>query len=430
MESVINALVQALEVNPSDVNLRQHLATTLLQDSQFTDALQHSQTILAQAPDNITALETAITAARELNNTALADSYQRLLQALQPNATPQNDATRINSDADHDTDDADITPERQIGKPKLKVVGGTQPTNPESNELKNSLLEEEDVTITLADVGGMQNVKASIEKTFLAPLRNPEIAQMYGQSTGGGLLLYGPPGCGKTWIARALAGELGARFFTVGLSDVLDMYIGQSERNLHEIFETARRESPAVLFFDEIDAIGQKRSQLRNSGMRTVVNQLLAELDSVNSDNTNLYILAATNHPWDIDTALRRPGRLDRMVAVFPPDETARLAILHTHLEKRPLADDVDIAKIAQQTDGFSGADLKFLCQQATENALEKALQTGNTAPISQADFVAALPSVKPSTRPWFETARNYAMFANDGGSYDDLLSYIRTHNL
>ena len=158
----------------------------------------------------------------------------------------------------------------------------------------------------------MKEVKKRLEAAFLAPMRNPELRKLYGKSLRGGLLLYGPPGCGKTFIARAVAGELGARFITVSFADLIDMFVGRSERNIHELFEVARRNAPCVVFLDEVDAIGQKRSQLRNTPMRSAVNQLLLELDDVASDNTGVFLLAATNHPWDVDSALRRPGRFDR----------------------------------------------------------------------------------------------------------------------
>ncbi|KPJ91962.1 MAG: cell division protein FtsH [Gammaproteobacteria bacterium SG8_11] len=262
--------------------------------------------------------------------------------------------------------------------------------------------EEVEPPVTLADVGGMEEVKKRLNIAFLAPMKNPELMKMYGKSLKGGMMLYGPPGCGKTFIARALAGELGAKFMTIGLSDVLDMWLGESERKLHEIFEAARRNAPTVVFFDEIDALGQKRSQLRHSAGRNIVNQLLAEMDSVGSDNKNVFILAATNHPWDVDTALRRPGRFDRVVLVLPP----------------------------ARTELFSGADIAHLCESAVEYALEESLTTGTTRPVISADFDKALKEIRPSTRPWFETARNYAMFANEGGVYDDLLNYIRAQKL
>jgi SpoVK/Ycf46/Vps4 family AAA+-type ATPase len=283
--------------------------------------------------------------------------------------------------------------------------------------------------VHLDDVGGMEQVKERLEAAFLAPMRNPELRRLYGKSLRGGLLLYGPPGCGKTFLARATAGELGARFLAVSLADILDMYIGQSERNVHELFETARRNSPCLLFLDEVDALGQRRTNLRNSAMRGTVNQLLTELDSVKSDNEGVFVLAATNQPWDVDSALRRPGRFDRMLLVAPPDQTAREAIFRYHLSGRPVAN-VDVRKLAKLTDGFSGADVAHVCDSAAERALIEAARSGAVRMIEMRDLEGAAKEIKPSTGPWFDTARNFVMFANESGTYDDLLAYMRSRRL
>ncbi|EWM17672.1 cell division protein FtsH [Kutzneria sp. 744] len=290
-------------------------------------------------------------------------------------------------------------------------------------------LDVEEGRITLNDVGGLKAVKERLEAAFLAPMRNPELRRLYGKNTRGGLMLYGPPGCGKTFMARAVAGELGAKFISVTLSDVLDMYIGQSERNLHEMFETARRNAPCVLFLDEVDALGQKRSQLRSSAMRGTVNQLLVELDDVRDSNEGVFVLAATNHPWDVDTALRRPGRFDRTLLVLPPDGEARQAILRYHLKGRH-AEGIDIAKLAKRTEGYSGADLAHACDVAAEKALLDSVRSGRTRMIGAKDLEEALKEVRPSTGPWFAAARNVAMFANEGGQYDELLAYMKKHRL
>ncbi|MFI9381441.1 tetratricopeptide repeat protein [Kutzneria sp. NPDC052558] len=290
-------------------------------------------------------------------------------------------------------------------------------------------LDVEEGRITLKDVGGLKAVKERLEAAFLAPMRNPELRRLYGKSLRGGLMLYGPPGCGKTFVARAVAGELGAKFISVTLSDVLNMYIGQSERNLHEMFETARRNAPCVLFLDEIDALGQKRSQLRSSAMRGTVNQLLVELDDVKDSNDGVFVLAATNHPWDVDSALKRPGRFDRTLLVLPPDQEARQAILAYHLKDRP-AQGVDVGKLAKRTDGYSGADLAHACEAAAEKALLDSVRQGQTRMIGQQDLEAALKEIRPSTVPWFAAARNVAMFANEGGAYDELLAYLKKHRL
>jgi SpoVK/Ycf46/Vps4 family AAA+-type ATPase len=216
----------------------------------------------------------------------------------------------------------------------------------------------------------------------------------------------------------------------VGLADVLDMWLGQSERHVKEIFDSARRNAPCVVFLDELDAIGQKRSNLRTSpSMRGVVNQLLSEMDGFAGGNEGVFVLGATNHPWDVDTALLRPGRFDRVALVLPPDRTAREAILARAMQDRPV-DSIDVPWLAQHTDHFSGADLVHLCETATEQAMEESLTTGRVRKIGMNDFRAALKELKPSTRAWFETARNYVLFSNEGGAYDDLLAYMRDNRM
>jgi SpoVK/Ycf46/Vps4 family AAA+-type ATPase len=209
---------------------------------------------------------------------------------------------------------------------------------------------------------------------------------------------------------------------------VLDMYVGNSEKNLHQIFETARRKSPCVLFLDEIDALGRKRSQMRHSG-GNIINQLLSEMDGVNAKNEGVFVLAATNHPWDVDTALRRPGRLDRTLLVLPPDLEARVSLLEMSLRDRPVQN-IDVNSLAKTTEDFSGADLAHLADSASELAMEDSMTTGRVRSITMNDFKSALKDVRPSTRAWFETAKNYAMFANDAGQYDDLLEYLKAKRM
>lgn len=289
--------------------------------------------------------------------------------------------------------------------------------------------EVERAGVRLADVGGMTEVKNRLEASFLAPMRNPELRRLYGKSLRGGLLLYGPPGTGKTFIARAVAGEMGAGFLSVTISDILDPYIGNSEANLHNIFQQARRHAPCVLFLDELDAIGIKRSLARNSSMRSTVNQLLEELDGVSSDNDGVYLLAATNAPWDIDPALRRPGRLDRTLLVLPPDEPARAAILHTHLRERPV-EGIDLQALARATEGLTGADLSHVCDSAAENALMDSVRTGRPRLMNMKDMYAALKEVRPSSGPWFETARAVVEYADVSGEYAELREWMKRHRM
>jgi SpoVK/Ycf46/Vps4 family AAA+-type ATPase len=281
--------------------------------------------------------------------------------------------------------------------------------------------------VTLADVAGLGAVKRRLEASFLGPMRNPELRKMYGTSMRGGLLLWGPPGCGKTFLARAVAGELGAHFASVGLHDVLDMWLGNSEKKLHELFEVARRRKPSVLFFDEVDAIGHSRVDLSRSAGRNVVAQLLTELDGVERANDGVFVIGATNQPWDVDPALRRPGRLDRSLLVLPPDGPARQAILEYHFRDRPVAPG-SLSGMAAATEGFSGADLRLVCEEAAQLALADAARTGEARPIGTADLQAAVRGLRPSTSPWLEMARNFATYANAAGEYDELVVYLRSH--
>jgi SpoVK/Ycf46/Vps4 family AAA+-type ATPase len=280
-------------------------------------------------------------------------------------------------------------------------------------------------SLTFKDVGGMEAVKEEIRMKIIHPLQHPDLYRAYGKAIGGGILLYGPPGCGKTHLARATAGEISAEFMAVGLHDVLEMWIGNSERNLHELFEQARRNKPFVLFFDEVDALAASRSDMRTSAGRQLINQFLSETDGVQSSNDGVLILAATNAPWHLDPAFRRPGRFDRILFVPPPDHAARAAILRIHCRDKPVQD-IDYDHLAKKTDNFSGADLKAVVDIAIEHKLREAMKAGVPKPLTTRDLASAAGAVKPSTREWFATARNYALYSNQGGIYDDILRYMK----
>jgi AAA+ superfamily predicted ATPase len=398
-DPLVLSLRAAVEAAPEDIPLRMHLAELLASRGMRDEAVRQAAAVLQRDPANTTALrligaDVPPPEAAPVGDDGVAETLRRLDEEFAGLVPPMYVSAEDGADDAGDAFDAE---------------------SPDD--------------IRLADVGGMEEVKARLEASFLAPLRNPELVSLYGKSLQGGLLLYGPPGCGKTFIARALAGEMGASFLAVALADVLDMYIGQSERNLRAIFDTARRSAPCVLFLDEVDALGQKRSHLRNSAARRTVNQLLSEMDGVERNNEGVYVLGATNHPWDVDVALRRPGRFDRMVLVLPPDEPAREAILRYHLRSRPIAG-VDVGKLTRLTDGYSGADLARVCETAAEQALLDSARSGSVRMIDMNDLEAAVRDVRPSVGAWLETARNVAQFANEDGAYDDLLAYLRKRRL
>ncbi|HET6965243.1 MAG TPA: AAA family ATPase [Acidimicrobiales bacterium] len=414
-EGVLRGVETAVEADPDNWELRLHYVELLLGAAQPATALQHATIVLAARPDDARALTLASRAAGEAGQTELAERYGRLAEALGGTAAPRAPAS--------------ITAPAAERLPTGESVGHEGAIDAFIDEVLGADPDVEHPDVRLADVGGLDNVKKRLETSFLGPMRNADLRRMYGKSLRGGLLLYGPPGCGKTFLAKAVAGELGARFIGVGLHDVLDMWLGNSERNLHESFETARRNAPCVLFFDEVDALGMKRSNLTHSAGRGVVVQFLSELDSTRSDNEGVFVLGATNQPWDIDPALRRPGRFDRTVLVLPPDEAARVKILEVHLRDRPW-DNINLRRIAEATEGYSGADLRLVCEAAAELALEDSLRTGNVRPIGSADMDHALREARPSTGGWFQVAKNYVTFANEGGDYDDLLKYMRRRRI
>ena len=247
----------------------------------------------------------------------------------------------------------------------------------------------------------------------------------YGKKIGGGILLYGPPGCGKTYLAKATAGQVNARFINVGLNDILDMWIGNSEKNLHDIFELARRNTPCVLFIDEIDALGASRSDMKQSSGRHLINQFLQELDGIDNNNEGVLILGATNTPWNLDPAFRRPGRFDRIVFVPPPDEISRESILRLKLKNKPI-DTIDYGSISKKTENYSGADIDAIIDIAIELKLESSFSDGIPKPLDTKDIMNAVKKHKASTQEWFMTAKNFAMFANDTGLYDDILTYLK----
>lgn len=283
--------------------------------------------------------------------------------------------------------------------------------------------EPERPKITINEVGGMEEVVERIRMNIIYPFKNPEVFKKFNKKPGGGILMYGPPGCGKTHIARATAGECGATFISLAITDVLSKWLGESEQHLHQIFETARRRKPAVIFIDEMDAIGVSRTDA-SSAMAPLVNVLLTELDGIAAQNDNLMVLAATNTPWRVDSALRRPGRFDRVLFVPPPDAPARKSILQICLRDLP-TEGMALEKLARQTERFSGADLRAVVERAAEKAIYEEMRTGRPVKLTQRLLADAIKETRPSTNEWLETVRSYATYANRTGLYDDLVAYF-----
>ncbi|GLX70716.1 ATP-binding protein [Paenibacillus glycanilyticus] len=306
-------------------------------------------------------------------------------------------------------------------KNKLKLI--------QFNKDDQSLIESDKPKETFEDVGGLEDVKKKIRMNFILPLKQPEIFKAYGKEAGGSLLLFGPPGCGKTFLARAVAGEIDANFIHIELQAILSMYVGQSEHNLHDVFQKARENKPCVIFIDELDAMGGSRHQMRQHHERMLVNQLLTELDGLQSGNDQVFVIGATNTPWYLDSALRRPGRFNHLVFVPPPEEAERATILQLKLAGKPTGS-LNLDKLSADTKLFSGADLEQVVNDAVNSAMERTFETGEIQPITQDDMRKSVKERKATTIEWFATARNYATFSDVNGDYQIVLDYAKKHGI
>lgn len=307
---------------------------------------------------------------------------------------------------------------------------GAERSDREETAAARTLFAEGASPLRFEDVGGLDEVKKQITRRIVTPFRKPSLFAKYRRKAGGGVLLFGPPGCGKTLLARATAGECEARFVNVPVVDVVDKYIGEAERKLAAIFADARRDTPTVLFFDELEALAGSRSGHAHQSHVSLVSTFLAEMDGFAHNNEGVLILAATNMPWAVDSAFRRPGRFDRVQFVPPPDRAARAEILRLHLSGRPVSDDVDTVSLAAKTSGYSGADLENLVNTAVDLAIEDALASGSENPVGPAHLAEALSEVRPTTLEWLSTARNYAKYSNAGGQYDDVAAFLKANGL
>ena len=259
---------------------------------------------------------------------------------------------------------------------------------------------------------------------ILFPIEHPDKFLKFGMQPSKGVLFYGPPGCGKTYIAKATAGQVHSKFISITLNDILDMWIGSSEKNLHNLFELARQNTPCIIFIDEIDALGASRSDMKQSSGRHLINQFLQELDGIDNTNDGVLIIGATNTPWNLDPAFRRPGRFDRIIFVPPPDAITRESILRLKLHNKPIGT-IDWKTIAKKTESYSGADIDAIIDIAIEKKLEDSFADGIPKVIESNDLINAIKKHKPSTQEWFSIAKNFAMFANDSGLYDDILTFM-----
>jgi transitional endoplasmic reticulum ATPase len=288
-----------------------------------------------------------------------------------------------------------------------KMVVTAQDFQMASREIVPTALREfyiEKPLVKWEDIGGLEEVKRIISQNIIRSIKNPEEFQRFGVKPPRGALLYGPPGCGKTLLAMAIASESGANYITVKGPEILSKWVGESEKAIREIFRKAKASAPCVIFFDEIDSIAKPRSLSSEDSDERVLSQLLTDMDSSFNVN-NIFVIGATNRPDLIDMSLLRPGRLDLLIYVPPPDEKTRMDILRIQTSKMPLADDVKLEDIASMTKGFSGADIDALCREAAIMAMERG---SNNPKVTKADFDEAMKKVRPSITPeveeWYES--------------------------
>ena len=432
--NIISNLLEALQFSPDNIPLRIHLAETYLDlnfienaEEEFLKVLSISQNnhkakfglantyfqqdsfskcnviledLISENDSDIPTLLLYTRALIQENNTETAiETYGRILE-IDPSFTDSELDSKLRMQAQY-----------------------SEEIDEEDEELNNEFIDKPDINFN--DVGGMDNVKKEIDLKIIQPLKHVEIYKAYGKKTGGGIMLYGPPGCGKTFIAKATAGQINAKFINVSLNNILDMWVGNSEKNLHQIFELARANTPCVLFFDEIDALGASRSDMKQSSNRHLINQFLLELDGLESDNDGVLIMAATNTPWHLDAAFRRPGRFDRIIFVPPPDLSARASIFGLKLKGKPV-EKIDYEKLAKKTQEYSGADIEALIDIAIEEILEDAIKDGVPKPIQTKNILNAIKKHKASTKEWFSSAKNFALYANNSGLYNDILDYLK----
>lgn len=419
LEEARSVFERILRLAPARPEAPLGIARILHLSGKTSEAFVRVEAVITQHPDFAPAhLLLARLHAGEGNLAAARSSYERALTL---------DPTGKDAALEQEIHSRTAPPAAQKPEPEKVTVTGWTPENDDESSAADSA-EVERPRLTFADIGGMEPIKEEIRMKIIHPLKNPQLFKAYGKKIGGGVLLYGPPGCGKTLLSRATAGEIKASFLSIGIHQILDLYLGNSEKNLHQLFELARSHSPAVLFFDEVDALAADRNDLKRSAGRTLINQFLAEMDgasgSAAGSNDGLLILGATNAPWHLDPAFRRPGRFDRILFVPPPDEPARAAILEVMARDKPVHQ-LDVPAVARKTKDFSGADLKAVFDIAIERSLARAMSENRVIPLGTDDLLKSARDVKPSTRAWFESAKNYAIYSNQSGFYDDVLTFL-----
>lgn len=396
MNDDLKTFEAVLVADPFNIKTRIEYAELLLQNDNLDSALNQSSIVLKSEPENAEAL-------------SLIERIQVIIVEKKTLSSK-----KLEADKELECDTLSSIP--------FAVVQGGKNTNDALNIVSISSAG----LIRFSDIAGMIEAKKIIKRRIIDPFTNPSLFSKFKKKAGGGVLLYGPPGCGKTMLAKAIATECNASFLSVGISDILSMYKGESEQQLASVFDRARSMKPSVLFFDELDALAYSRSKASSDYTRTIVNEFLNQLDGSQTDNDKILILGATNMPWDVDDAMKRPGRFDRQVFVQPLDVAARAELLERKLMDVPKSE-LNYRTIAELCKYFSGADMDALIEAAKDKVLDELMDGADDRGLNQIDFFAALEEVNPSTIDWLKTARNLVKFGNAGGTYKEVEKYLRS---
>jgi SpoVK/Ycf46/Vps4 family AAA+-type ATPase len=404
-------LEQQLIREPFNMALRAQYAELLATLGETAASLEQWRIILQQQPAEADPYLQAASCCQRLDD---EDGVKELLH-------------KARQCPDFDPDDSRLVDlESEAPRQALRLISGGRDSDPDLAEVRSIGSTDK---VRFCDVVGMKELKKTIRMRIVEPFLKPGLFERFRKRTGGGVLLYGPPGCGKTMIARAIASECEALFTAVGIADVLNLWVGQSERNLAAIFEQARQEAPSVLFFDELDALAYARGKASSDYTRTLVNEFLNQLDGMSGRNDRVLILGATNMPWDVDDAMKRPGRFDRQVFVPPPDRVARAEMFSVKLADVP-TEPFDAQTLGERSRHFSGADIDGVIEQAKDIVLDEIMTTGSERGIREEDLARAIDEADPSTLEWLKTARNLVKFGGGGRAYREVERYLRSAGL
>lgn len=387
-------------------------AQKMLTNNEAASALLLFELILDSTPDSIKALLGIQSCLFSLGRHEEATTYTHKLAEL----SSKPDALETPS----------TCPRKAATTKHLNMVPGNKKSIPTNILTAFPIAERK---IGFSDVVGMKDLKNLVRLKIIEPFLNPSLFARFSQKSGGGILLYGPPGCGKTYLAKAIATECDAEFISVGISDVLSMWIGETESQLAAIFEKARHSKPCVLFFDELDALAFCRSKSQADHSRTLVNEFLTQMDGIGKSNDQILILGATNMPWNIDSALKRPGRFSRQIFVPPPDEDARALMFEMKLRNVPTAE-VNFMKLASTSALFSGADIDGVIEEVKERVLAEIIESGQDQVISEQALLETCKAHNPSCIDWLKTARNLVMYGGADKSYADVERYLKNIRL